>query len=334
MGIKICSFCFLLAVALFIDVFSDVVILKNGRSLEGIVSREGTDYVIETDTWKITIPEDEVKNVETKPYPLIEFREKFSKLDPQDAEGFYKLGLWAKDNGLYKSARGCFEKVLSINENHEGARKELGYEKYQNNWLTHDEVMVLKGFIKYEGKWITKEEAELLKTLAEKEKLENEIRLKELELKEKELAQKAEEERLKKELEYKYAREREERENYLNRGSTYGTYFYWGYYSPSPYWYYYYPYRYYDRGGLKIYYKSPRWQIYYYYPTPPYSASPSQVYVETDSYGVEYWRRNGTIIHYSLDGHFTRREYSGGYETIYHYPNSSGSGSPDFWIRR
>lgn len=86
------------------------------------------------------------------------YQEKLGQLKPDDAEGYYQLGLWCLKNKLDEQAKTQFNKVVELNPNHEGARKNLGYVKYKDKWMTQDE-MTAQGLVNYKEKWMTHEEA-------------------------------------------------------------------------------------------------------------------------------------------------------------------------------
>jgi hypothetical protein len=95
------------------------------------------------------------------------YQEKLAKLKDDDVKGHYELGLWCKGNKFYEEAQYQFEKVITLNPDHENARKELGYVKHKNEWITQKEKEELiakeKGLVKYGDKWITKQEMEVFR---------------------------------------------------------------------------------------------------------------------------------------------------------------------------
>jgi tetratricopeptide (TPR) repeat protein len=110
--------------------------------------------------------------------PLIEaksieeiYQEKLSTIKEDDAEGYYKLGLWCKQNKLFDKAQSQFEKVITLNPEHEKARKELGYIKYNDTWVTNEEKEYLinkkKGLVKYGDKWVS---PDVMESLREKDR--------------------------------------------------------------------------------------------------------------------------------------------------------------------
>lgn len=98
------------------------------------------------------------------------YQEKLEQLKPDDIDGYYQLGLWCLENKLEDQAKIQFNKVVELDPNHEGARKNLGYVKYKDKWLTRDEAMKTQGYFKFEGQWVTPKEREdrFLKELIKK----------------------------------------------------------------------------------------------------------------------------------------------------------------------
>ncbi|MHC4661459.1 MAG: HEAT repeat domain-containing protein [Planctomycetota bacterium] len=152
---------------------ADIVILKNGGRIEGEVIDQGDSVLVRIkDGMTTTIQRKDIKEIIIKKSPLQIYEEKSFALADDDLLGHYALGLWCLDQGLNKEAEIELEKVIALDPEHEGARKQLGHEKADGKWLTKEEVMTQKGFVKYRGKWMKKEEAEALQ---KKEELEDNI---------------------------------------------------------------------------------------------------------------------------------------------------------------
>jgi hypothetical protein len=90
------------------------------------------------------------------------YRERAEALASDDATGHYQLGLWCSQKGLENEARLEFERVMAIEPDHAGARRELGYVKHHDRWLTRDEGMRAKGLVLHEGRWLLPEEVRAL----------------------------------------------------------------------------------------------------------------------------------------------------------------------------
>lgn len=76
-------------------------------------------------------------------------------LDPKDAEGHYRLGLWARSNGLGADALILFQETIAAQSDHEHARRALGFQKHQGQWVTEREMKIALGLIEFEGDWVT-----------------------------------------------------------------------------------------------------------------------------------------------------------------------------------
>jgi len=144
--------------------WADVVYLRNGQKVEGKVLKD--DWVVRLQLPSgavVEFPRADVEKVEYTLPPQEEFKERFKALSGDDAEGFFRLGLWAKRHGMSKEAQICFERALKIEPDHTGARLQLGYVRVGSEWLQFEEAQKKKGLVKYKGRWMTKEEAERLK---------------------------------------------------------------------------------------------------------------------------------------------------------------------------
>ena len=138
---------------------ADTIHFYDGRKLEGkILSEDYDKLVIKTKYGTQTIDMSDIEKIEKTKSERELYEEKRAKLGGADAEGRYQLGLWCKENGLPDKAETEFEKAIEIDPKHEGARKELGYEKHEGEWLTRDEIMDKKGFKKWRGEWISSED--------------------------------------------------------------------------------------------------------------------------------------------------------------------------------
>ena len=67
-----------------------------------------------------------------------EYEKKLSSIKSDDVEGHYKLGLWCEGKKLDDLAKKEFERTISINLNHKGAREKLGYINKNGKWVPKD----------------------------------------------------------------------------------------------------------------------------------------------------------------------------------------------------
>lgn len=112
----------------------DVVHLKDGRKFEGRVTVVGDKVKVLTKFGPVTFPRSSVARIEKKDIPADVYAEKAKALADDDAEGHYKLGLWCKTKKLSRQALIEFEKVITIDPEHKGARGELGFVKIGHKW--------------------------------------------------------------------------------------------------------------------------------------------------------------------------------------------------------
>ncbi len=153
---------------------ADQLVLTNGNTLEGIVTRQEDGYKVEFPTGHMVIESDAVRTIIRSETTLEQYRKRRDRLDQEDPEAHFRLGRWAETNGLHRQARTEFRHTIALDPDHEEARRALGYRKYEGEWMTGEEIKREKGFVKYEGEWVTPEVKQARIRLAEKRRLERE----------------------------------------------------------------------------------------------------------------------------------------------------------------
>ncbi len=139
---------------------ADEVLLKNGRTLRGKVT-DGTDSLtLECPGIRMTLLKSEVAEVRRGPTPEEEVAKRREGLKPGDAEAHFRLGLFAASRGLKDEARRLHEAAVKADPDHAGARRELGFVRWEGKWRPEDEVMRERGFVRVRGEWLPKEQAE------------------------------------------------------------------------------------------------------------------------------------------------------------------------------
>jgi hypothetical protein len=136
---------------------ADIVQLDTGEEYNGKVTDLEDNIRLETLAWSVVIPKSRIlRIVPQKTIPEM-YAEKLKDIEEDDAAGHYKLALWCKKQGWKSKMQEELEFVITINPDHEGARRALGFKKLDGEWVTEDEYMIAKGFIKKDGKWIPRE---------------------------------------------------------------------------------------------------------------------------------------------------------------------------------
>lgn len=139
---------------------ADEVILRNGSVFSGVVREQGERVTIVMDYGTMSFKRIDVREIRRSEDPLKELELKtVTATTPKD---HFDLALWARDRGLKGRSDELLNKVIALDPDHDGARKALGYEKFQGQWLKDDELMVARGFVKHGGKWLKRETVEQL----------------------------------------------------------------------------------------------------------------------------------------------------------------------------
>jgi len=139
--------CAMLAVLLSVSaVHADVIYLKDGGTKEGkIVGNENGVVVLEVEIGKlkanVRYPEDEIDRIEKIAPPKEAFEEKLAAIQADDADAYYKLGLWAEERHLADQAKTAFEKAMRTGEGHRGAAAKLGCVKLEGQWMPQADAL-------------------------------------------------------------------------------------------------------------------------------------------------------------------------------------------------
>jgi hypothetical protein len=139
---------------------ADTVHLKDGGTISGKVEEKAGEVIITIRPgMTVSVKKDEVKKIVREETIQETYQKRLAQLKQNDAEEYYQLALWCKENGLRDERFFCLKKAIEIYPDHTGARKELGYVRYGDSWILQDELMAtLKGLVKYKGRWMTPQE--------------------------------------------------------------------------------------------------------------------------------------------------------------------------------
>ena len=162
----------LLSLLLAATAFADELVLKNGSAFNGIVREEGDRVVIEMDFGTMSFKKVDVRSISRGKDPINEFDEKAKAAT--DVKGMLELAAWAREKGLGTRSTDLYRKILTLDPDQADARKALGFEKVNGQWLTGDDLMVARGFVKVNGRWLSKDTAELMLEQEAQAKMENE----------------------------------------------------------------------------------------------------------------------------------------------------------------
>ena len=147
---------------------ADVLIMKDGRRIEGIVLEETQAKVkIKTGLGVLEFERSKIESIERKQTKSQQFDERFEAA--KTADEFHELGLWAEGKRMRRQAKKAMRRAIEVDPDHIKARTWLGYVLYRDEWMTPEERevrmaaneeadMLARGFVKYEERWVTPEE--------------------------------------------------------------------------------------------------------------------------------------------------------------------------------
>lgn len=150
---------------------ADVLHLKNGGRIEGVVTERGDEYVVEHRFGTATVKKADVLRVEKKESLQEKYEKRLAGIDREDPDARVALGHWLRENGWEAQAVKEFVAALALDPEHHGAHTALGHVFYEGAWRTEDEVMESKGFVRFRGDWVTPREKERIEAVEERARL-------------------------------------------------------------------------------------------------------------------------------------------------------------------
>ncbi len=137
---------------------ADVVHLKDGRRLEGSITREGDLLIVRHRFGEARVPAADVQRIEDTPDAWDEVERMRRDLAQGTAEERYRFASACRQHGFEEEARRAYLSVLRVDLDHPGARAALGYVRHEGRWITQDDLHRLRGLVEHEGVWVTPEE--------------------------------------------------------------------------------------------------------------------------------------------------------------------------------
>jgi len=147
---------------------ADVLVLKDGRRIEGTVtSQDASKVKITTSFGDFEFPAAQVDRIEKGKTGAQEFDERFKAA--KSAADYFALGQWADQKKMRPEAKKAMKRVLELEPKHAGANTFFGKVEYKGEWLTPAErdtrvaadaeaEMLAKGLVRWKERWVTPEE--------------------------------------------------------------------------------------------------------------------------------------------------------------------------------
>ena len=85
---------------------------------------------------------------------------------PDTEEGQWQLAEWCREQSLFDQRKAHLRRLIELNSNHEQARRLLGFQFLDGQWITREDFRRGEGYELYKGKWRTPQEIEILESQA------------------------------------------------------------------------------------------------------------------------------------------------------------------------
>ncbi len=105
----------------------------------------------------IMVETEDVQSSTRRPLSIEEY-ETCRKLADDTLEGQWELANWCLRRGLTQQREKHLQRVIELDSEHLGARRGLGHQKYDDQWMSRDEYMQSQGQVKYRGKYLYPQE--------------------------------------------------------------------------------------------------------------------------------------------------------------------------------
>lgn len=127
-------------------------------------------YLIQTpDDKKVTIRADELKNQRRASDAEVEYVKRRAAV-ADTVESQWELAEWCRQNRFLTNRETHLKRIIEISPDHKEARTALGYRRFNDKWMTQEEIQKSRGYKRYKGGWRTEQQIESLKKAEKREK--------------------------------------------------------------------------------------------------------------------------------------------------------------------
>ena len=125
---------------------ADVIVTTDGLHLEGEAEPAGNGaWTLTTADGRTRLPADRILSVTEGEGPRAAFERRRAELKPDDAPAWVRFALEAEAAGLVDVAADAYRHVLTLDADHAVARRALGYETLEGEWVERDVALVRVG---------------------------------------------------------------------------------------------------------------------------------------------------------------------------------------------
>ncbi len=148
---------------------ADILFLKDGKKLEGKVTKEdATAITIETKFGSFTIERSKIDRIDKQRLPKEEL-EQLVKDAGDNADKMWDAACYARDKKIKDRYLDIAKRVIALDPSHRQANEALGRVQYEGRWFSPEELekyksdmtaaMKAEGKVFYKGRWVKEEDA-------------------------------------------------------------------------------------------------------------------------------------------------------------------------------
>jgi len=145
---------------------AQVVQLANGGQVEAAVNHEsevaagGQVELVVEGVGSVVLASHQVQTVESPKVSEDEYFDHAANFADTVGDQ-WELAQWCRHQDLQRPFERHARRVLQLDPNYLPARKALGYERRDGQWVSREEIMTERGYIRFEGRWMTIQQAAL-----------------------------------------------------------------------------------------------------------------------------------------------------------------------------
>lgn len=146
---------------------AQVVMLANGGQVEAAVHHQselagqGNVELIVEGVGSVVLADHQVERTETPKVTEDEYFDYAANFADSVGDQ-WKLAKWCRNQGLEFPFQRHAWRVLELDPNYLPARKALGFERRDGQWVSRAEILSERGYVRFDGRWMTMQQAALL----------------------------------------------------------------------------------------------------------------------------------------------------------------------------
>lgn len=144
---------------------ADEVRLEHGGRVHGEILRGGdtprSQLAVLSPWGRMVLDRGQIAQVLSEEPAKIEYVRRAPTVS-DTADSQFALAQWCRDNGLGNELRTHLARVLELDPEHEEARRLLGYQHINGQWVTRGELLASRGLIRHGGDYRTRQEVALV----------------------------------------------------------------------------------------------------------------------------------------------------------------------------